>query len=64
MQPFYIPAIPEGAEFCSRQALVETYAPNIDQILNEIQVVDDRWTTEEIQRICETPPRLELAAFF
>ena len=64
MEPFYIPAIPEGAEFCSRQELVETYAPNMDQILNEIQVVDDRWTAEEIQRICETPPRPELAAFF
>lgn len=56
MQPFYIPVVPEGAEFCSRQELVETYVPNMDQILNEIQVMDDRWTAEEIQRICETPP--------
>ena len=64
MQPFYIPAIPAGAEYCSRQGLVETYAPDMNQILNEIQVVDDRWTPEDIQRICETPPRPELAAFF
>ena len=64
MQPFYIPAIPEGAEYVSRQAFVETYGSDTDRLLNEMQVVDDRWTVEDIQRIYSTPPRPELAAFF
>ena len=63
-KPFYIPELPAGAEYCSRQALAETYAPDMDQILNEIQMVDDRWSADDIQRICSTPSRPELAAFF
>ena len=64
MQPFYISQLPAGAEYCSRHGLTEPYAPDMDQILNEIQVVDDRWTADDIHRICETPPRPELGAFF
>ena len=64
MKPFYISKLPSGAEYCSRDVLTEIYAPDTDRILNEIQVVDDRWTVEDIDRICETPPRPELAAFF
>ena len=64
IKPFYIPEIPVGAEYCSRETLAEVYAPDMDRILNEIQVVDDRWTAEDIRRICETPPRPEFAAFF
>ena len=56
---FYRPSLPVDSIYCSRQAFVSQL-----DVLNQLQIVDDRWSMEDIEHITNTAPPSELAAFF
>ena len=56
---FYRPSLPVNADYCSRKRFVSYL-----DVLNQLEIVDDRWSREDIERITNTTPPSELAAFF
>ena len=67
--PFLISEVPDGAEFCGRGEFLHAFPLgsdqfDIDRLLNGLQIVDTRLTTEDLRTIEQVEPRPEYSRFF